>query len=245
MKVRAPKTGRYAAPDVWQPSLLAGLLGVVGFLRAPRRAWAVECRQWNQYRAYRALLRLGIAQYFDDYARDAIPPQYDDLLGLYRAVMQQQPAVVLELGGGCSTFVLAHALKALCDGDGRDRVLYSVDESDYWQAVVRDRLPEDLRRFVRFYCAQPRLAEVEGHLVSEFDHLPVQCANFVYVDGGLVPGNDIGADVLKFETCAPQDFTILIDGREKTVAFLASALKRSYDLIAGYADRQTIFRLRS
>src|SRR5262245_35858840 len=63
--------------------------------------------------SYRNLKRVDIIDSFVGYPRDAIPPDYDDLWGLYLIVMERRPGVILELGGGYSTFVFAHAVRQL------------------------------------------------------------------------------------------------------------------------------------
>ena len=63
----------------------------------------------------------------------------------------------------------------------------------------------------------------------------------MYVDGGLVPGNSIGADAVLLEANAPDDYAILIDKRDETVAFLRQALKGKYRVRKGQVGTQTLF----
>jgi hypothetical protein len=185
-------------------------------------------------------MELGIIAYFDGYPANAFRPKYDELLGLYLAVVRRKPRVILELGGGYSTFVIAHAVREL-HAQNYEAMFYSVDQSDHWQQVVKNQLPKDLLPFVRFWRADPKLIELTGEAVSIYSSLPVEAANMVFVDGGLVQGNKIGADALLLERNAPEDYAILIDERRHTVAFLKRTLKHRYVIGKGPTGVHTLF----
>jgi hypothetical protein len=89
-------------------------------------------------------------------------------------------------------------------------------------------MPKDLLSYVRFWRGDPKLIDLNGEVVSIYNSLPVEAANLVFVDGGLVPGNKIGADALLLERNAPDDYAILIDERRRTVAFLKRTLAHRY-----------------
>jgi hypothetical protein len=190
--------------------------------------------------SYSALKELGIIDYFNGYPAEAIPPQYADLWGLYLIVMKRKPAVILELGGGYSTFVFAHAVRTLAQ-QGTSIKFFSVDESAYWQRIVKDHMPKELMSFVRFHRCDPVVRQIAEESVSTFKDLPVESCNFVYVDGGLLPGAKTGADALLLEQEAPVDYAIQIDHREKTVGFLKRQLKYQYDVGPGLNGVQTLF----
>jgi hypothetical protein len=120
---------------------------------------------WRRWQSFRALKRLGIIDYFRGYPPDAFPPQYDDLFGLFLITMRRRPAVILELGGGYSTFVFAHAVRELFR-QNHQIAFYSVDESDHWQRVVKNHFPRELLPFVHFWRSDPELIEMNGELVS-------------------------------------------------------------------------------
>ena len=183
--------------------------------------------RWRQRRAFRTLQELGITASFDGYPPNAHRPKYDELLALYLVIQKRKPRVILELGGGYSTLVIAHAVRKLHEGD-HQAIFYSVDESDHWQQVVKDHMPKDLLSYVRFWRGDPKLIDLNGEVVSIYNSLPVEAANLVFVDGGLVPGNKIGADALLLERNAPDDYAILIDERRRTVAFLKRTLAHRY-----------------
>jgi hypothetical protein len=136
--------------------------------------WVENIRKrWREYKSFRALKKLEMIAYFHDYPASALRADYEDLLGLYLITMQRKPAVLLELGGGCSTFVFAHAVREL-SRQGCYVTFYSVDESDYWQGLVKDRIPVELRPFIRFARCDPRLVEMNVETVSIYDPLPVK-----------------------------------------------------------------------
>jgi hypothetical protein len=194
--------------------------------------------------SYRKLKNAGIIDYFDGYPSQALRPQYADLWGLYLIAMERKPDVLLELGGGYSTFVFAHAAWHLAQ-QGHPIDFFSVDESDFWQQVVKDHLPQHLLPFVHFHRSNPVIEGLEGEPVSIFESLPVASCNFVYVDGGILPGTKIGADALHLEQNAPPDYAIQIDHREKTVSFLKRHLKCEYETGSGLNGVQTLFVRRS
>jgi hypothetical protein len=191
--------------------------------------------------SYRHLKRAGIINYFEGYPPHAIGPQYADLWGIYLLVMERKPDVLLELGGGYSTFVFAHAARELATKCGVKIKFFSVDESDFWQQVVKDHFPKQLLSYVHFHRSDPEVREIEGERVSVFRNLPVDACNLVYVDGGLLPGAKTGADALLLERKAPSDYAILIDNRQSTVGFLKRALKGRYDVGPGLNGVQTLF----
>ena len=197
-------------------------------------------KSWRRRQSFRALKRLGIIDYFRDYPPDAFRPQYDDLFGLYLITMRRRPAVILELGGGYSTFVFAHAVRELFL-QNHQIAFYSVDELDHWQRVVKNHLPRELLPFVHFWRSDPELIEMNGELVSTFGSLPLTAANLVYVDGGLVPGNHIGADALVLEREAPIDYAVLVDNRKRTVNFLKRNLTKPYVIGRGPTGSQSLF----
>jgi hypothetical protein len=171
----------------------------------------------------------------------AKPPDHADLWGLYLLVQDRRPAIIFELGGGFSTFVFAHAVKRIAEAGGPQIQFWSVDESEDWQGLVKQHMPADLAKFVKFFHAKPVLVDFKGEKVSAFESLPDVAPNFVYVDGGLVKGNRKGADALFLESKASPDYAIQVDGRGQTVAFLQRHLTRKYKVSHGYNGVQTLF----
>ena len=57
----------------------------------------------------------------------AIDPNYAVLYLLYRMVRKKKPRIVLEFGSGCSTVILAEALK-----DNGEGFLFSLESDEYY-----------------------------------------------------------------------------------------------------------------
>jgi hypothetical protein len=228
----------WRAPVVWRPSLLAGLIGLRNWIRNPVAAYAREREQLRCIRAYRALDAIGCIKDFEGYPITALPPQYDDLLNLYLLVKERKPRVVLELGGGYSTLVIARAVSQL----NVDADFWSVDASEFWQSQVDAHMPDDLRRYVKYHQSNPIVRQFNGETISAFESLPVASANFLYVDGGsLAEAHKQGGDALLLENNAPSDYAILVDGREATVTLLRRCLKGNYKIGPGPVGVQTLF----
>ncbi len=228
----------WRAPVVWHPSLLAGLIGIAKRVRNPVAAYQRERDQFRCMRAYWKLKRIGCIEDFVGYPAHALPPQYDNLLNLYLTVKQRKPKVILELGGGYSTLVIARAVSELDAGI----IFWSVDPSEYWQEIVRTHMPARLRPFVKYHYAEPIVREFNGDTISAFETLPVTSANFIYVDGGgLREAKKQGGDALVLEQEAPEDYAVLVDGRRRTVALLKRALRRQYVVSPGPFGVQTLF----
>lgn len=216
-----------------KPSLLSGAIGLVSWARNPARAWKFEREQWRDYASYRDIRKLGLVECLERRPEEAIPPKYNDLSGLYRLVMKRRPKIILELGGGCSTFVLAAAAKAV------GARLYSVDQSDHWQSLVRDAMPKHLA--VSYHLSDIESCKANGVSACRYKSLPTDNPNMVYVDGGSAPGQPVWADAWALEKNAPPDFTILVDGRQSTCQFLRDHLKRRYKITTGLRGGQVLF----
>jgi hypothetical protein len=213
-------------------------LGDLITLSAPRALLRRNIKRLRRWWAYRQFQRLGLIEYFRDYPADAIKPKFPELYGLYKLVTRRKPAVLLELGGGYSTFALALACRDLAKA-GHIVRFYSVDASEHWQGVVKKHMPLELKQFVNFHRAPMHKFELGGETVSAYSSLPVEEANLVFVDGGGL------ANAVLLEKNAPSDYTILVDGRKDTVAFLRRRLHGDYAVGPGPADKQTLFELRS
>jgi hypothetical protein len=216
---------------IWATSLH---LSAIHLQKLFRRNMKLMRRWW----AYRQLQRLGLIDCFRDYPPEAIKPKYHQLYALYKLVRKRKPAVLLELGGGYSTFAFA---QACCDLAKAGHVVrfHSVDGSEYWQGVVKKHMPPELKQFVNFHRVDMHWFELDGESVSAFRSLPVEEANLVFVDGGGM------ANALLLEKNAPSDYAILVDGRTDTVAFLRRRLHGDYMVKSGPEDHQTFFELKT
>jgi len=175
-----------------------------------------------------------------------IPPDASDLANLYRLIAERRPRVVLEFGVGYSSLVICAALRAnLAKANVRGH-LYVVDSEKKWIENTRNKFESDLLEFISFQYSPISVKVFDNTLCHTYDSLPDVSPNFVYVDGpsgasgeeeisgeinglGFTGGRPVvGADVLLYESSAPLDFFILVDGRWETCRFLGTHLRNKY-----------------
>jgi hypothetical protein len=176
-----------------------------------------------------------------------IPPVFSDLAFLHRAVNKKQPKIVLEFGVGFSTLVMAHALTQRRKPSSAEvSKIYAVDASVEWIQNVKQKLPDDLAKFVTITQSDAEILESNGQLCHAFQKLPNVRPDFIYLDGpdpravkGNVRGleftmNDgrtrppVSADILFYETTLPRRSIIVVDGRLHNIWFLRNNLKRQW-----------------
>lgn len=155
---------------------------------------------------------------------EAIPPEYTDLWFLYRIARKRRPGIILEFGSGCSTLILAQALKE--NGSG---FLYSLDSSPYWTEINNGCIPPILKQFCEIRYSPVIEESYNGTPVFKYADVPDVIPNFVYLDGPpLTERIQVAADLLDIEECFPRDFCMVIDGRIKNAYFLKQNFKRDY-----------------
>jgi hypothetical protein len=160
----------------------------------------------------------------------AIPPDFADLWFLYQTVRHTKPRVILEFGSGCSTVILAHALRQNERDDAKSRgYLYSVDADPDWAEMTARSMPDDLRTFCEVSYSALIEIEHEGTLGFQHATVPNVIPNFLYLDGpGFTSERQVAVDVLNIEDKLPSDFRMVVDGRTKNTLFLKQHLKRNY-----------------
>ena len=171
-----------------------------------------------------------------------IAPSLSDLANLYQLVRDRKPRVVLELGIGFSTIVIAEALRQNLSKHKVPGHLFTVDAQESWIENTRAKIPENLRDFVTIQFSTISVRLIEGTLCHAYDSLPDVSPNFIYVDGpeGVEVGGDINGlgftrgrsvisiEPLLYESTAPLDYFVLVDGRWETCRFLSVHLKGKY-----------------
>jgi hypothetical protein len=123
-----------------------------------------------------------------------------------------------------------------------DATLYTLDESDYWLSSMLSYAPDRLKRRLETHVIKPKLVKMHQTTVSIISATPPAGLEFLYVDGGLVPGNAVGADALLAETSAESTFSILIDGRGRTCHHLKRWLRRPYNITNDPIHHWTLFK---
>ena len=178
-------------------------------------------------------------------AKGAFAPNWADLRNIHGLIGERKPKVVVELGGGCSTVIIAHAIEENLKELGTAGRLYSFDGSEYWQKNLIDKFPDRLRGHVEFLLGREEAREMFGEQVRVCTNVETDAPtpNLLYVDGlDVVPNVPIGAEAIEIEKIAPDDFFLLVDGRAPTVAFLKKHLSRDFEVFTHPLDSWTTFR---
>ena len=211
-----------------------------------------------------------LGKYFLDTKNDeAISMDKDDLVRLHRLIRQRMSFTVMELGVGFSTLIIADALKKnKADWEAldnppkiRNRFIFqcfSVDTSEKWIKVAKERMPKDLQSFVQFQFSPVKIGTHNGQICHFYSCLPDVVPDFIYLDGPdpkAVEGNINGmtfqcsertvmsGDLLLMEPILLPGTFVLVDGRTNNVRFLENNLKRNYEVIWNKKGDVTTFEL--
>ena len=171
-----------------------------------------------------------------------IAPEYLKLANLYKLVQTRKPKTVLEFGVGFSTIVMAAALKDNHDRYNHRGHLFTVDAEQHWIYNTESKITSELLKYVTFHHSPVKIYNLNNQLCTLYDELPDICPNFVHLDGPSiksVTGNARGlsynegrpivaADILLYESSAPLDFFIFVDGRWRNCNFLRNNLRGKY-----------------
>lgn len=176
---------------------------------------------------------------------DAYRPSPVDMWTLYRNIRLRKPMLVMEFGTGCSTLVIAAALRR----NGRGRLI-SVDANERWLAESEKGLPPDLRPLVTLHFSPCVVETIDGTRCHRFAHLPDLPLDFLFLDGpGIADVPDwadnkpMSSDPIHLEPRFNWGFRMLVDGRRDNAAFLRHHLRRSYQVHEERPFRLTRFDL--
>ena len=221
-----------------KPSSLTVIRTIKSYIAHPKKSFRLDQKMWGDYFSYKKCIKNGLANYYDELPKHANPPEFYDLYQLYSLVRNRKPEIVMELGGGNSTIALSYALKRNCEeGQGTGK-LYSIDESEHWQGALKDYMPDELTSFCEFLVRPVSLRlDSKGEHVKCFEDLPQLPVNLLYIDGGGI------AEGVEFETLAPSDFLIVIDGRGPICKYLKENLSKKYRFEENIIHSQRIFEL--
>jgi hypothetical protein len=211
-------------------------------VRLYREFWDRRSRQKRIDSARRLLEQNNVLSLLTSGNESEIPPQLPDLANLYNLIRERRPRIVLEFGIGFSTLVIASALRDNLQDHNLRGHLFSVDAQKDWIENTQAKIPKELVEFVTIHHSTLSTMTLEGTLCHMYDSLPDISPNFIYVDGpeglevkggmyglGFSNGRSvISADPLLYESTAPLDFFILVDGRWETCRFLERHLKGKY-----------------
>lgn len=145
---------------------------------------------WNEPRESAAFRRLHAQEYerfaAEAAAHDLVPNANMDYTGasatdylfLRRYILKKRPSMILELGGGLTTYVMANALDEIGAGH-----IVSVDHIAAYSEGTRDLLSPQLRNRVTFHVS-PMIGEVYGGVSAlRYRDVPAGEYDLIYVDG--------------------------------------------------------------
>jgi hypothetical protein len=239
----------------------------MNILNVLRKPWSLLERQYNNIRsnhliksAQGRLQHQHLLPHLFDGRTDEIMPPLGNLINLYDLIKSRRPRTVLEFGVGYSTIIIATALRDNLDDFGIAGHLYTVDSEDEWLENTSKKLDEDVSRFVTLSSSTIEAVIVDHTLCHRYKNLPNISPNFVLIDGpdpqsisgdrnGLNFSSGrpvVGIDVLLYESTAPNDFFILLDGRWENARLLKRKLNGDYRFrrhpsLSGY--RKTFYTL--
>ena len=195
-------------------------------------------------------------------------PEIDDLFFLYSLVKDKVVTSILEYGSGWSTYALALALNenSINFGDEhRSRIrhpdsfkLLTIDASGKFQKIALKRIPLELQKNIIAVVSKPILVDLDGVICHRFEYVPNMAADLIYLDGpdhdqviGVINGFEykesftqpMGSDILMIEPYLWPESIIVADGRTANARFLASRLKRNWQILEDPFGDRTIFRL--
>lgn len=193
------------------------------------------------YRRFGAveLGRRGYLNFLRHRPPNSIRPDCADLWFLYRLVRKRRPRCVLEFGSGCSTVIMAYALRE--NGGG---VLYSVDADPYWAQVTKETLPTELQGIATITYSPVSEVEMYGVLGWRHVQIPDVEPDCLYLDGpALTPERRVAVDPLDLEDQFQPGFVMVVDGRPENANFLKRYFRRSYQIMHRKRFANTLFEL--
>ena len=99
-------------------------------------------------------------------------------------------------------------------------------------------MPDELTSFCEFLSRPVSLkSDGKGQQITSFEDLPQLPVNLLYIDGGGV------AEGVEVEKSAPDDFLIVVDGRERICRYLKENFSREYRYEKNIIHSQSKFEL--
>ena len=195
-------------------------------------------------------------------------PEIDDLWFLYSLIKDKCITSILEYGSGWSTYVMSIGLNEnfLDFGLEHKQIIrhpnpfkfMTIDASSKYLESAINRIPADCKRNILPITATPNLTSLDGGICHQFDFIPNFAPDLIYLDGpdhdqviGSIEGFEykksftqpMGIDLLMIEPFLWPETIIVTDGRTANARFLASRLKRNWQIMHDPFGDRTIFRL--
>ena len=195
-------------------------------------------------------------------------PEILDLARIYNFVKQEKPFTILEFGVGYSTIVMAQALYEnflSFDKNKKKRIrnskmfqIHSVDTSKKWIRNTSKKIPNHLKRFIKFHHSKVETILYNGEVCHVYSKIPNINPEFIYLDGphpldpvgkiydisfNCKERTPVSADICFLESTLLPGTSILVDGRTNNVRFLQRNLKRKYKIKWDRHGDVTFFKL--
>ena len=154
---------------------------------------------------------------------------YIDLNNIIKTIYKHKPKVVLELGGGYSTYAIIYAL--LNVHKKNHFKFYSIDQTLDYQKKLIDDFPENLKNKIIFLHREISVKKFKNTKMSFFENIPDEKFDFIYEDRKDHPETKIAGDIIKYENDKineDDNFVFIIDGMSSTVNYYKNNLKFKY-----------------
>jgi hypothetical protein len=162
-----------------------------------------------------------------------IKPDFIDLLNLYKIILKRKPKCVLEIGAGCSTWVILSSLQKNYLNDNIKPTFFSMEQNQEYLEKMKSFFSVNDFKILQFMKTDLKIQKINGEKVSICDPLPKIKINFLYEDREDHAETSIAADALLIEHMMPDDYFICVDGMKTTVMFFKKNLKRNYSISKG------------
>jgi hypothetical protein len=178
------------------------------------------------------LRRRGLLDAFADRPAEAFKPDTADLWYLYTLVRRRRPMCVLEFGSGCSTVVIAAALRDnhRAAGGPAGRII-SVEGQQNWADLTDRTISPELRPYAQVVYAPAVECDVAGTPGFRYDPsaFPAVVPDLIYLDGPeLTPTRKVTANPLDLEPLLRPGCVVVVDGRLDAQAFLKKHFARRW-----------------
>lgn len=162
--------------------------------------------------------------------KEAFPPNWLDLYRLYHFIQRRKHRVILELGSGCTTLIMA---QSLLDNHPISK-MYTVETQPQWQKVTDDCIKRTFSdtSFIKVNHSDVEMKEgKDGFTYYRHLNIPEIIPSLIYLDSPqLVKSKQsIITDLVDLESKLPY-FDIIIDGRLKTFKWTVANLSRQYKI---------------
>ncbi len=170
-------------------------------------------------------------------------PDYCDLYNLYKIIINRNPKIVVEIGSGYSTMIIAKALEINKKKFNIQPKLYSLEQDDHYKNLIQNYLQRNLsydsNSFIQIMKTELKIINFKGNKVSICKNFPTENINFIYEDRTDHEYYAIAGDAILIENKMPQDFCICVDGMKATVDFYKKNLIRNYNCSGGFFHGHT------